>query len=97
MGDGKLMIIEKTGITAQTHGAMGVWLDETYGLTLMGSSVLWIQVDRDVTEDELAGILALDVTILEEEAVPKTQDQIIAELQLQMEMQEELLSILLGE
>ena len=91
------MVIEKTGITSFNHEAMGVWLSETYGLNLMGSSKFWIQVDRDVTDDELTEIMAFDITTLEEESVPKTQDQIIAELQLQMEMQEELLSILLGE
>ena len=91
------MIIEKMGITPQTHIAMGVWLSETYGLNLKGSSLFWIQVDRVVTDDELTEIMAFDITTLVEESVPKTQDQIIAELQLQVEMQEELLSILLGE
>lgn len=91
------MIIEKQGISSQTHEAMRVWLDETYGLALKGSSLFWIQVDRDVTDDELTEIMAFDITTLEEESVPKTQEQIITELQLQVEMQEELLSILLGE
>lgn len=91
------MIINKTGITSQTHEAMRFWLEETYGLHLMGSSANWIQVDREVTDEELSAIMSFDITTLEEEAIPKTQGQLIAELLLQMEMQEELLSILLGE
>jgi len=91
MGDGKL-IIEKTGITSQTHEAMRVWLDETHGLHLMGSSVLWIQVDREVSEDELASIMALDVDTLTATTPPPTPAELFAQIQLEFELQAEIMS-----
>ena len=86
------MIIEKTGITAQTHEAMRVWLDETYGLHLMGSSALWIQVDREVSDDELASIMVLDVSTLAVTPTPPTQQQLLAQLNLELELQAEAMS-----
>jgi hypothetical protein len=92
MGDGKLMIINKTGITSQTHEAMRVWLDETHGLHLMGSSVLWIQVDREVSDDELTSIMALDVSTLAVTPTPPTQAELLAQIQLEFELQAEIMS-----
>ena len=92
MGDGKLMIINKTGITSQTHEAMRVWLDETHGLHLMGSSVLWIQVDREVSDDELASIMGLDVSTLAVTPRPPTQAELLAQLNLELELQAEAMS-----
>ena len=86
------MIIEKTGITAQTHEAMRVWLDETYGLHLMGSSALWIQVDREVSDDELASIMGLDVSTLAVTPRPPTQAELLAQLNLELELQAEAMS-----
>lgn len=92
MGDGKLMIINKTGITSQTHEAMRVWLSETHGLTLKGSSILWIQVDREVSDDELASIMALDVDTLDVTPTPPTQAELLAQIQLEFELQAEIMS-----
>lgn len=86
------MIINKTGITAQTHEAMRVWLDETHGLHLMGSSVLWIQVDREVSDDELASIMGLDVSTLAVTPTPPTQAELLAQIQLEFELQAEIMS-----
>ena len=86
------MIIEKTGITSQTHEAMRVWLDETHGLHLMGSSVLWIQVDREVSDDELTSIMALDVSTLAVTPTPPTQAELLAQLNLELELQAEAMS-----
>ena len=86
------MIIEKTGITAQTHEALRVWLDETHGLTLMGSSALWIQVDREVSDDELASIMALDVSTLSVTPTPPTQAELLAQIQAEFELQAEIMS-----
>ena len=86
------MIINKTGITSQTHEAMRVWLDETHGLHLMGSSVLWIQVDREVSDDELTSIMALDVSTLAVTPKPPTQAELLAQIQLEFELQAEIMS-----
>jgi len=86
------MIINKTGITSQTHEAMRVWLDETHGLHLMGSSVLWIQVDREVSDDELTSIMALDVSTLAVTPTPPTQAELLAQLNLELELQAEAMS-----
>ena len=86
------MIINKTGITSQTHEAMRVWLDETHGLHLMGSSVLWIQVDREVSDDELTSIMALDVSTLAVTPTPPTQAELLAQLNLELELQAEIMS-----
>ena len=86
------MIINKTGITSQTHEAMRVWLAETYGLHLMGSSALWIQVDREVSDDELASIMALDVSTLAVTPTPPTQAELLAQLNLELELQAEAMS-----
>ena len=86
------MIINKTGITSQTHEAMRVWLDETHGLHLMGSSVLWIQVDREVSDDELTSIMGLDVSTLAVTPTPPTQAELLAQLNLELELQAEAMS-----
>ena len=86
------MIINKTGITSQTHEAMRVWLDETHGLHLMGSSVLWIQVDREVSDDELTSIMALDVSTLAVTPTPPAQAELLAQIQLEFELQAEIMS-----
>jgi len=86
------MIINKTGITSQTHEAMRVWLDETHGLHLMGSSVLWIQVDREVSDEELTSIMALDVSTLAVTPTPPTQAELLAQLNLELELQAEAMS-----
>ena len=86
------MVIEKQGITSRTHEALRVWLDETHGLTLMGSSALWIQVDREVSYGELASIMALDVSTLDVTPTPPTQAELLAQIQLEFELQSEIMS-----
>ena len=87
------MVILKTGITSRKHEAFRVLLDANFeGLKLMASSELWIQVDRELDEDEVSAILAIDVSALDEEAVPLTPSQILAQLNLELELQAEAMS-----
>lgn len=87
------MIIQKTGVTSRKHEAFRVLLDTNFeGLKLMASSELWIQVDRELDEDEVSAILAIDVSALDEEAVPLTPSQILAQLQLEFALQAEIMS-----
>ena len=87
------MIIQKTGVTSRKHEAFRVLLDTNFeGLKLMASSELWIQVDRELDEDEVSAILAIDVSALDEEAIPLTPSQILAQLQLEFALQAEIMS-----
>lgn len=87
------MVILKTGITSRKHEAFRVLLDTNFeGLKLMASSELWIQVDRELDEDDVSAILAIDVNTLAEEAVPLTPSQILAQMQLEFALQAEIMS-----
>ena len=87
------MVILKTGITSRKHEAFRVLLDANFeGLKLMASSELWVQVDRELDEDDVSAILAIDVNTLAEEAVPLTPSQILAQLQLEFALQAEIMS-----
>ena len=87
------MIIQKTGVTSRKHEALRVLLDADFeGLKLMASSDLWVQVDRELDEDEVSAILAIDVSALDEEAIPLTPSQILAQLQLEFALQAEIMS-----
>ena len=87
------MIIQKTGVTSRKHEAFRVLLNADFqGLKLMASSELWIQVDRELDADEVSAILAIDVSALDEEAIPLTPSQILAQMQLEFALQAEIMS-----
>lgn len=86
------MIINYTGVTARKHEAMRVKLLEDHNVILMGSTVEWLQVEGELDDETVTAIQAIDASTLEEEAVPLTTEQRLAQIQLEFELQAEIMS-----
>ena len=86
------MIINYTGVTARKHEAMRVKLLEEHNVILMGSTVEWLQVEGELDDATVTAIQAIDASTLEEEALPLTTEQRLAQIQLEFELQAEIMS-----
>ena len=86
------MIINYTGVTARKHEAMRVKLLEDHNVILMGSTVEWLQVEGELDDATVTAIQAIDASTLEEEALPLTTEQRLAQIQLEFELQAEAMS-----
>ena len=86
------MIINYTGVTARKHEAMRVKLLEDHNVILMGSTVEWLQVEGELDDATVTAIQAIDASTLEEEALPLTTEQRLAQIQLEFELQAEIMS-----
>ena len=86
------MVIELQGTTGRTHDALAALLMQQYGVKLMGSSQYWIQVEGDLDDTTVASILNIDTSVLEQTPEPPTPQQLLAQLNLELELQAEAMS-----
>jgi hypothetical protein len=86
------MIINYTGVTSRKHEAMRIKLLEDHNVILMGSTVEWLQVEGELDDATVTAIQAIDTSTLEEEALPLTTEQRLAQIQLEFELQAEIMS-----
>ena len=86
------MLIDLQGTTYRTHDALATLLMQQYGVKLMGSSQYWIQVEGDLDDTTVASILSIDTSVLEQTPEPPTQQQLLAQLNLELELQAEAMS-----
>ena len=86
------MVIELQGTTGRTHDALATLLMQQYGVKLMGSSQYWIQVEGDLDDTTVANIMGIDTSVLEQTPEPPTQQQLLAQLNLELELQAEAMS-----
>lgn len=86
------MLIDLQGTTYRTHDALATLLMQQYGVKLMGSSEYWIQVEGDLDDTTVASILSIDTSVLEQTPEPPTQQQLLAQLNLELELQAEAMS-----
>ena len=86
------MLIDLQGTTYRTHDALATLLMQQYGVKLMGSSEYWIQVEGDLDDTTVASILSIDTSVLEQTPEPPTQQQLLAQLQLEFALQAEIMS-----
>ena len=86
------MLIDLQGTTYRTHDALATLLMQQYGVKLMGSSEYWIQVEGDLDDITVASILSIDTSVLEQTPEPPTQQQLLAQLNLELELQAEAMS-----
>ena len=86
------MVIELQGTTGRTHDALAALLMQQYGVKLMGSSQYWIQVEGDLDDTTVASIMGIDTSVLEQTPEPPTQQQLLAQLNLELELQAEAMS-----
>lgn len=86
------MLIDLQGTTRRTHDALATLLMQQYGLKLMGSSQYWIQVEGDLDDTTVASIMEIDTSVLEQTPEPPTQQQLLAQLNLELELQAEAMS-----
>ena len=86
------MVIELQGTTYRTHDALAMLLMQQYGVKLMGSSQYWIQVEGDLDDTTVDSIMGIDTSVLEQTPEPPTQQQLLAQLNLELELQAEAMS-----
>ena len=86
------MIIELQGTTGRTHDALATLLMQQYGVKLMGSTQYCIQVEGDLDDTTVASILSIDTSVLEQTPEPPTPQQLLAQLNLELELQAEAMS-----
>jgi hypothetical protein len=86
------MVIELQGTTGRTHDALATLLMQQYGVKLMGSTQYWIQVEGDLDDTTVANIMGIDTSVLEQTPEPPTQQQLLAQLNLELELQAEAMS-----
>ena len=86
------MIIDYTGVTSRKHEAMRLKLLEDHSVVLRGSSQIWLDVEGELDDATITAIQAIDASTLEEEAVPLTTEQRLAQIQLEFELQAEIMS-----
>ena len=86
------MVIELQGTTGRTHDALATLLMQQYGVKLMGSTQYWIQVEGDLDDTTVATIMGIDTSVLEQTPEPPTPQQLLAQLNLELELQAEAMS-----
>ena len=86
------MLINLQGTTRHTHDALATLLMQQYGVKLMGSTQDWIQVEGDLDDTTVASILNIDTSLLEQTPEPPTPQQLLAQLNLELELQAEAMS-----
>ena len=86
------MVIELQGTTGRTHDALATLLMQQYGVKLMGSTQYWIQVEGDLDDTTVANIMGIDTSVLEQTPEPPTPQQLLAQLNLELELQAEAMS-----
>ena len=86
------MVIDLQGTTYRTHDALAMLLMQQYGVKLMGSTQYWIQVEGDLDDTTVASIMGIDTSVLEQTPEPPTQQQLLAQLNLELELQAEAMS-----
>ena len=86
------MVINYSGVTARKHESMRVKLLEDHNVILMASTVEWLQVEGELDDATVTAIQEIDASTLEEEAVPLTTEQRLAQIQLEFELQAEIMS-----
>ena len=86
------MVIDLQGTTYRTHDALATLLMQQYGVKLIGSTQYWIQVEGDLDDTTVASILNIDTSVLEQTPEPPTPQQLLAQLNLELELQAEAMS-----
>jgi hypothetical protein len=86
------MVIDLQGTTGRTHDALATLLMQQYGVKLMASTQYWIQVEGDLDDTTVASIMGIDTSVLEQTPEPPTQQQLLAQLNLELELQAEAMS-----
>ena len=86
------MVIDLQGTTYRTHDALATLLMQQYGVKLIGSTQYWIQVEGDLDDTTVASILNIDTSLLEQTPEPPTPQQLLAQLNLELELQAEAMS-----